>query len=192
MEPQGIFLGSWGGSYEAEIKAINKYFSQRLVFVYGTLMSGETNHRYLENSICLGKAFIEGYDMYGVGWYPAIVLGDNIVIGELYQVPLKDMPAIDRLEGEGRLYVKKCETVSDGEGRTAIAFVYVYIGDVSNLKGISSWIRNMYCMCPTEVTRCTKDSCAILMGVPMKEADTPCSDTTPPVAVKTVEIPHVM
>ena len=40
MESQGKFYGSWGESYESEIKNINKYFSNRNVFVYGTLMNG--------------------------------------------------------------------------------------------------------------------------------------------------------
>ena len=41
-----------------------------------------------------------------VGWYPAIVSGNGMVIGELYRVDLDDIPAIDMLEGEGDLYDK--------------------------------------------------------------------------------------
>ena len=109
MESNGQFTGPWGESYEDEIKAVNQYFRQRQVFVYGTLMKGETNHRYLENSTYLGTTLIEGYEMYDVGWYPAIIAGDGLVVGEVYQVPKSDMPAIDRLEGEGHLYAKKCQ-----------------------------------------------------------------------------------
>ena len=111
MEAQGKFFGPWGESYESEIKAINEYFSQRLVFVYGTLMSGEGNHGYLKNSTCIGSAVIEGYDMYNVGWYPAIVAGDGLAVGGVYSVPVCDIPSIDSLEGEGSLYAKRCERI---------------------------------------------------------------------------------
>ena len=43
---------------------------------------------------------------------------------------------IDNLEGEGELYIKKCEKVMDIEGNTSFAFVYVYLGDCSDLKKI--------------------------------------------------------
>ena len=127
MEAEGKFLGPWGESYEDEIKAVNQYFRQRLVFGYGTLMKDEANHRYLENSVLLGKTLLEGYDMYDVGWYPAIVAGDGLVIGEVYEVPVADIPSIDSLEGEGSLYVKKCERAKLN-AETGFALVYVYHG----------------------------------------------------------------
>ena len=64
-------------------------------------MKGESNHDYLENASFLVKTTIEGYDMYDMGWYPAIIHGDSIIVGELYQVPKEDMASIDMLEGEG-------------------------------------------------------------------------------------------
>jgi len=137
-EAQSDFTGPWGESYEDEIRSVNKYFRRRKVFVYGTLMEDEANHHYLENSAFLGKGTVNGYDMYDCGWYPAIVPGDNLIIGELYDVPLDDMPAIDRLEGKGSLYEKKCERVTVS-GRTEFCFIYVYLGDVDGLEGISAW-----------------------------------------------------
>ena len=138
---QNNFLGPWGESYETEIKAMNEYFSQRKVFVYGTLMNGEVNHYYLQNSTFIGHAVLKGYDMYNVGAYPAIISGNNLIIGEIYQVPIEDMDSIDMLEGEGTLYLKKCETITDVEGKSTFALVYVYMGDVSNFEKISSWKR---------------------------------------------------
>ena len=128
MEAQGKFTGSWGESYEDEIRAINQYFRQRKVFVYGTLMKGETNHHFLQNSTFLDKTVIEGYDMYNVGWYPAIIDGEGLAIGEVYSVPVEDMASIDSLEGEGSLYIKKCERINLN-GKTNFAFIYVYLGD---------------------------------------------------------------
>lgn len=194
MESKGEFFGPWGESYEAEIKSVNEYFSKRNVFVYGTLMKGETNHHYLENSICLGPAVIEGYDMYNVGWYPAITTGDNMIVGELYQVPKEDMFAIDMLEGEGHLYIKKCETITIDGGKTALAFVYIYMKDCSNLERIPAWKRD-YVWYVSYGSNMLKERflCYIKGGSYEGSAHRkPCRDTTPPLAVKTVELPYDM
>ena len=193
MESQGKFLGSWGESYEAEIKAINEYFLQRKVFVYGTLMNGESNHHYLQNSTFLGTATINGYQMYDVGWYPAIIKGDNLIIGELYQVRKDDMPAIDMLEGEGTLYIKKCERVTDSKGNTTFAFVYVYNEDVSDLKKISSW--KDYVWYVSYGSNMLKERFMHYIEGGSYEGSRyrePCDDTSLPVAIKSVEIPYDM
>lgn len=143
MEFNRDFIGPWGESYETDIKAVNEYFSKRKVFVYGTLMHGEDNHYCFQNSDFISFAEIKGYDMYDVGWYPAIIPGFNSIRGELYNVPKEDMSVIDSLEGEGDLYIKKCEIVTDIKGNTSFAFVYVYLGDCSDLKKISSWGNNV-------------------------------------------------
>ena len=193
MEAEGNFLGPWGESYEDEIKAVNQYFRQRLVFVYGTLMKGEANHRYLENSVFLGKTLLEGYDMYNVGWYPAIVAGDGLVVGEVYEVPVADIPSIDSLEGEGSLYVKKCERVTLN-GEKVFALVYVYLGDCSGLEKIAAW-NNEYVWYVSYGSNMLKERfmCYIEGGsYKGSRPHPPCNDTTPPVAIKSIEIPHEM
>ena len=193
-ESQENFLGPWGESYEDEIKSINEYFSQRKVFVYGTLMSGEGNHGYLDGSTCLGKAFIEGYDMYNVGWYPAIVPGDSLVIGELYQVPIEDIPSIDALEGEGSLYAKRCETVTYADGKTTFALVYVYLRDVSSLERIPAWGEDYvwYVSYGSNMLR-ERFLCYIEGGsYEGSRYHPPCDDTTLPIAVKAIEVPFDM
>ena len=188
------FTGSWGESYESEIREINECFSTRKVFVYGTLMKGEANHGYLEKSIYLGKATIKGYEMYDVGWYPAIVLADNLIIGELYKVPLSDMPSIGMLEGEGSLYAKRCEKVRDSEGNETLAYVYVYLDDVSNLKKIPAW-KAEYVWYVSYGSNMLKDRflCYIRGGsYEGSRYHPPCDDPTPPVAVKAVDIPFGM
>lgn len=193
MESQEEFLGPWGKSYENEIKAINEYFSHRRVFVYGTLMKGEANNHYLENSTFLAPATIKGYDMYDVGWYPAIVDGDGLIIGELYRVPLKDMPSIDRLEGEGSLYAKRCETVTDANGESTLALVYVYLGDVSGLKRIPSWKEYVWYVSYGSNMLKERFMCYIKGGsFNGSSRRDECGDITPPIAVKTVEIPYDM
>lgn len=192
-EFQGKFTGPWGESYETQIKEVNKYFCQRLVFVYGTLMSGEGNHRYLEDSKCLGLATIEGYDMYNVGWYPAIIPGDNLIIGELYQVPIEDIPSIDMLEGEGSLYAKTCETVTDAEGKTTFALVYVYLRDCSNLNRISAWKEYVWYVSYGS-NMLYERFLHYIKGGSFRGSRyrRPCADQSLPLAVKTVEIPYDM
>ena len=194
MEAQENFTGPWGESYEAETRAVNEYFSQRKVFVYGTLMKGESNHDYLENASFLSKTAIEGYDMYDMGWYPAIIPGDSIIVGELYQVPKEDMASIDMLEGEGHLYAKKCVTLTDADGKTTFAFVYVYLGNVSGKEKIPAW-KEEYVWYVSYGSNMLKERfmCYVEGGSYEKSRyHPPCEDTTPPVAVKAIEIPFDM
>ena len=194
MEIEGRFLGSWKENYEKDIKAINEYFTHRKVFVYGTLMSGEFNHNYLINSTYLSQGTIEGYDMYNVGFFPAIIEGDDLIIGELYQVPIKDLSAIDNLEGEGTFYLKKCETVRDAEGKTSFAYIYVFLEDVSNLERISAW-NEEYVWYVSYGSNMLKERflCYIRGGsFEGSKYRQPCEDTSLPVAVKPFKIPYDM
>ncbi|WP_292885854.1 gamma-glutamylcyclotransferase [Methanobrevibacter sp. UBA212] len=192
MEAQGKFTGSWGESYEDEIRAINQYFRQRKVFVYGTLMKGETNHDFLQNATFLDKTVIEEYDMYNVGWYPAIIDGEGLAIGEVYSVPVEDMTSIDSLEGEGSLYEKRCVRITVN-GVPDFAFVYVYLGDCSDLVKIPSWREHVWYvsygsnMLEERFMRYIKGGS--YEGSAYRE---PCKDMSPPAAVKTLEIPFDM
>ena len=139
LEAHKHFNGPWGEDYKEDILKINKYFATRQVFVYGTLMKDESNHHFLRNSTFIEAVIIKGYDMYNVGYFPAIIPGENIVIGELYEVPVTDMPSIDMLEGEGSLYIRKCEITQGASGEKTLAYIYEYAQDVSDLEQISSW-----------------------------------------------------
>ena len=114
-EEQEAFRGHWGDDYKEDILKINEYFATRKVFVYGTLMKGEPNHRFLEDSKFLGVTALEGYEMYNVRWYPAIVPGESTIPGELYEVPEMDIKYLDGLEGEGSLYIRKYETTTGND-----------------------------------------------------------------------------
>ena len=192
MEAQGKFTGSWGESYEDEIRAINQYFRQRKVFVYGTLMKGETNHDFLQNATFLDKTVIEGYDMYNVGWYPAIIDGEGLAIGEVYSVPVEDMTSIDSLEGEGSLYEKRCVRITVN-GVLDFAFVYVYLGDCSELVKIPSWREHVWYVSYGSNTLEERFMRYINGGSYEGSAyREPCKDISPPAAVKTLEIPFDM
>ena len=74
------------------------------VFVYGTLLSGQGNNRLLGDSPCAGKGYINGYRMYSLGGFPAIVAAHTAerVEGEVYVVDDETLDRLDMLEGYSR------------------------------------------------------------------------------------------
>jgi gamma-glutamylaminecyclotransferase len=77
-------------------------------FVYGTLLSGEPNHRVLRGSLCLGPACTPPrFRLVDLGAYPGMLAGgDTSVVGELYEVNDDVLAALDRLEGHPRYYLR--------------------------------------------------------------------------------------
>ena len=190
LEAEERFTGPWGEDYKEDILKINKYFHTRKVFVYGTLMNGESNHHFLENSSCLGASTVEGYQMYNVGWYPAIVAGDGMVIGELYEVPQEDMSRIDMLEGEGSLYIRKCEMTSS----ESLAYIYEFLEDTEGLERISSWKDYIWYVSYGSNMLYDRFICYIEGGSYEGSSSyrMPCDDTSAPVEVRAIEIPYGM
>lgn len=81
--------------------------ARTLVFVYGTLLVGERNHRLLKGTQLLSdEARTQpGFRLYDLGPYPALVRGgDQAVVGEVYEVDQPTLAALDRLEGHPDLY----------------------------------------------------------------------------------------
>ena len=107
------------------------------IFVYGTLMKGFRNHVALLGSKCISSdAILEGYALYSVGPYPAIVeeAGEK-VRGELYKVSNMKIKTLDMIEGEGFLYKRTPVKVKAGD-KEIDGETYVYLQDVSDLKKI--------------------------------------------------------
>ena len=188
------FTGQWGEDYKEDILKINKYFNNRQVFVYGTLMKGESNHHFLANSTYLKVATVNGYEMYNVGYFPAIIPAEGKVIGELYQVPISQMPSIDMLEGEGSLYIRKCKSIQGVDGEKTLAYLYEYAQDVSNLEKINSWKEYVWYVSYGSNMLYERFLCYIEGGAfeDGGSYNEPCEDTSAPVEVKTIEIPHDM
>ena len=71
------------------------------LFVYGTLLEGERNHRVLEGSQLLYRGITLEAIMYDTGdGYPAIELSQHSkVIGNVYEVPDNLWVNLDELEG---------------------------------------------------------------------------------------------
>ncbi|NPA16561.1 MAG: gamma-glutamylcyclotransferase [Aquificae bacterium] len=105
------------------------------LFVYGTLKRGGKLHRYMDGARFIGEGRIEGYRMYLVDWYPAVVRGYGNVYGEVYMVDRKLLRLIDGIEEEGVLYRREKVDVKMGD-KTIKCWVYIYLGSVSGLEPV--------------------------------------------------------
>jgi gamma-glutamylcyclotransferase (GGCT)/AIG2-like uncharacterized protein YtfP len=70
------------------------------VFVYGTLLQGESNHRLLADAECLGKwAMPPRFTLYDIGPYPILCThGQQSVTGEVYRINGAILARLDELE----------------------------------------------------------------------------------------------
>jgi gamma-glutamylcyclotransferase (GGCT)/AIG2-like uncharacterized protein YtfP len=86
------------------------------VFVYGTLLRGESNHNLLTDSRFLGMARTEPlFSLFDLGGYPAMSSGGcTSVVGEIYEVTEKVLEALDELEGHPDWYRRAPIKLSGG------------------------------------------------------------------------------
>lgn len=86
---------------------------KQLVAVYGSLLKGLSNHRVLRDSMMLGTDTINGFKMYNLGSFPAIIPGDGAIHIEIYEVIDPEiMLNLDYLEGHPRFYKReKVDTI---------------------------------------------------------------------------------
>lgn len=99
-----------------------------LVFVYGSLRRGQTNHRILEGSAMVATARTLGrFRLVDLGAYPALLPGGTTaVVGEVYEVDGPTLERLDRLEGHPHYYRRELIELDDRQ----IAYVYVFVADV--------------------------------------------------------------
>jgi len=86
------------------------------VFVYGTLLSGEPNHRVLGGAKLAGVVHTKPeFELRDLGPFPALVMGGACrVAGEVYEVDGPALAALDRLESHPRFYHRSCIVLDDG------------------------------------------------------------------------------
>lgn len=97
------------------------------VFVYGTLMSGQSNAytmtRACKSSPSIQVGTLPGFIMYDLGPYPVIVAGDGQITGEVVSnVQMLDL--LDSLEGHPHLYERQKHTATVSDGRKVEVWVY--------------------------------------------------------------------
>ena len=76
------------------------------VFVYGTLKSGYSNHYLLTDATFIKETTVRG-DLINFGAYPALVAGDNDILGEVYEISHRTLRDLDLLESNGTLYKRR-------------------------------------------------------------------------------------
>ena len=96
------------------------------LIVYGTLMSGERNHRFCRNAVSIIPCTVTGtlYDT-GCGFPAFIPEGNTVVNAELIEIPIADWAAVDRLEGYPRLYDRQLLQATLTDGGEATGWIYI-------------------------------------------------------------------
>lgn len=119
-------------------------FSGKILFTYGTLMKGNSNHFFMNRSRYIGEAYINDFAIYDLGNYPAIKpFVGNKIKGELYSVPTEDFERIRQLEGDGFLYSSQLVNAKYNF-KTIKSYTFVYLCHVDKndeISGDSRWRR---------------------------------------------------
>lgn len=73
---------------------------ETLIFVYGTLRRGGSNHHRLDDASFVARATLPGR-LYRFGWYPGLIADSsaNEVVGEIYRIRSSMLPGLDHYEG---------------------------------------------------------------------------------------------
>jgi len=111
-----------------------------LVFVYGTLRHGGSNHLFLAGQECLGRHLTAArYTMLDIGAYPGVIAaGDTAITGEVYRVTAATFRDLDLLEDYPIYYDRSLIVTPWGQ-----AWIYLYIQDNHHLPTIHSgdWLQ---------------------------------------------------
>ncbi len=79
---------------------------QTVIFVYGTLLAGESNHGLLASAEFLGADSLAHAQLYNLGEYPMMLPGKGTVTGEVYRVTADTLAELDILEEHPQIYFR--------------------------------------------------------------------------------------
>ena len=106
--------------------------SSTLVFVYGTLKRGLSNHGWLRGQTFVGEArTVPRYRIFDLGGYPGMVLADEgeggAIEGEVWAVDEEGLRGLDRLEGvaEGEYAFEQVRLEGTWEGEAVKGYLYL-------------------------------------------------------------------
>jgi gamma-glutamylcyclotransferase (GGCT)/AIG2-like uncharacterized protein YtfP len=108
--------------------------TRELIFVYGTLRRGGSNHFRMSGADYVADGEVAG-KIYRIDWYPGLILGDEgRVKGEVFSVDAAQLLELDAFEGlsageiEGSEYRRIKADVFRSDGRKTAAWVWEWIG----------------------------------------------------------------
>jgi gamma-glutamylaminecyclotransferase len=113
-----------------------------LIFVYGTLKRGGSNHAFMDGQAFVGRArTAAGYTLYLLDGYPGMVARPDRtegVRGEVWSVDEAALVRLDELEGTAEgLYRREPVAVGEPFGTQAVE-AYLFNGDLSGRTEIGS------------------------------------------------------
>lgn len=110
------------------------------MFVYGTLLAGERNHRLLATARLLGPARTRpAFSLYDFGPYPALARGGrHAVLGEVYELDATTLAALDRLEEHPDVYQRRRIVLADGRSTWTYLMPSHLLGDATVIPS-ASW-----------------------------------------------------
>jgi len=101
------------------------------LFVYGTLMPGESNYRQIAEFVRSSRpGNVEGV-LVDLGAFPAMIPGEGIVQGVVLEIEAPALEITDRIEGFSKdgtrcLYFREREAVALDDGSALTAWTYIY------------------------------------------------------------------
>lgn len=123
---------------------------KQIVFVYGTLRRGGSNHFRLAGAEFVAAGTVTGR-IYRIDWYPGLVLdtAGSEIRGEVYAVDSEQLSALDAFEGlsageiEGSEYRRIQTSVMLQDSQTITAWVWEWLGNVDESLRIADgdWLR---------------------------------------------------
>ena len=101
------------------------------VFVYGTLMRGRAHHGLLREARFEGRAVLDDYALYRIASFPGIApCAGCRVRGEVYGINGRMLRALDNLECEGSMFLRREVVVWLDDGSAEMAYAYEWNGAV--------------------------------------------------------------
>lgn len=103
--------------------------NSEILFVYGTLRRGGSNHFRMNGGLYLGSGFVMGR-LFRVDWYPGLLLDRDggEVFGDVYEVAPEVISALDKFEGAEYRRIRTQVVVGDG-CECMDAWVWEYVGE---------------------------------------------------------------
>jgi gamma-glutamylcyclotransferase (GGCT)/AIG2-like uncharacterized protein YtfP len=113
--------------------------TSEMVFVYGTLRRGGSNHFRMDGARFVTAATVRGR-LYHIDWFPGLLLDADAgeITGETYQVPSTMMAALDHFEGDSYRRVLAEVSCDAAHEAPRAAWLWEWLGPVDEGRRIAS------------------------------------------------------